>query len=69
MTQTLSYEEQAEKAINPVKLANMAASGGRNGSWMTEMCCKASESMCQAGPAVARSTRQTENEFMEGFAI
>lgn len=33
MTQTLSYEEEeAGKAINPVKLANMEASRDCNGS-------------------------------------
>lgn len=37
MTQTLSYEEEAERAINPVKLENVEASRDCNGSWMAEM--------------------------------
>lgn len=37
MTQTLSYEEEAERAINPVKLANVEASRDCNGSQMAEM--------------------------------
>lgn len=37
MTQTLSYEEEAERAINPVKLENVEASRDCNGSWVAEM--------------------------------
>jgi len=37
MSPTLSYEEEAERAINPLKLANMEPSRDCNSSQMTEM--------------------------------
>lgn len=80
MTQTLSYEEDAERAINPVKLANVEASRDCNGSQIGEIIVQCSlrderpirklqtsQPVCQC--VYECLLHQLEIKFMDGITV